>query len=1094
MNPTLHTRFQPAALSLSLLLAFGQLAHGATQTQVTTFSYTGYGELETRTQAPGDSWLQVITQYGYDAAGRPLSTKVTGQSETGQALPARGASQSYSADGRFVASRSNALGQGEAYSYHPVFGAPLTVTAVDGSVTRWEYDAAGRKTRELRPDGSIVSWVYSACNGNCSGQSSGQLTAAWSVSETVTDSNGQLAAPTVTRYYSASDLLLVSETLGFDGRTSIVRNEYDNQGRLSKQSKPYFAGQTAVYTLYEYDDRHRAKRQTAPDGTVTQIEYGADGNKQALVTIANALGQKTVKRYNSQQLLTEVRDALNQPLSYKYTPFGQLAQTVDVKGNTTTIEYDLYGRKTRLLDPNLGSWSYAYNSLGELSRQTDAKQQTSLLEYDLLGRLTKRSEADLISSWQYDSAANGIGKLAQASTSTGYLRSHQYDSVGREVQTTVTLGSDGSYSKQLGYDAAGRLSSVSYPTGLKVAYQYNANGYLQSLVNGSNPAKRYWLAETVDAAGRPTRVQLANGASAVNKSYDNRDHISSVDAGAAFKESYTYDGIGNLKTRNLQISAGTPYQYNESFAYDALNRLTKASGDNPVSTQDISYDALGNITYKSGVGYYSYPASGPGVVRPHAITVLKNLAGVETGYEYDANGNLLRNEGRSVSWTSYNLPNVLSGNGQSETYWYDAEHERIKQVSSQNGTQLYFNPGKGSGLFYEKTIATDGKIEHKQYLSVLGEVVGEVVKRDSPAVGQVAEEERYWVKDHLGSNRAVLGSNGQLLESLGFDAWGKRRYASGQTDAANPGIAGVTTDRGYTGHEHLDELGLINMNARIYDPLLGRFLSSDPEISAPDDLQDYNRYSYAWNNPLSYTDPSGERECENTCGPGEHYSFGGGKVAGTLSGRNLDRERGQKWENLERSIKEKQGAISGNIISQANLPGALVSLARDIKELRSLCGRCADTVGSFGVASDHLGLEPVGANPVDYASLGLAQITRAIAKIAMNVVKPAMPKVVYAESAVQAAKLAKSLASQQQVGELARGGGVVVAGAGTGTTLRDAPRLAAEYGGQPSDWAKISSSSYKAVDGVQIETHAYKNVKTGKTGRVVEPKSIKTFK
>ncbi|WP_147694240.1 RHS repeat domain-containing protein [Vogesella mureinivorans] len=289
-----------------------------------------------------------------------------------------------------------------------------------------------------------------------------------------------------------------------------------------------------------------------------------------------------------------------------------------------------------------------------------------------------------------------------------------------------------------------------------------------------------------------------------------------------------------------------------------MNRLTKASGDNPVSTQDIVYDELGNITYKSGVGSYSYPASGPGVVRPHALTALKGVDGIERGFEYDANGNLVRNENRLASWTSYNLPKTLEGYGQREEYWYDAEHERIKQVSSKYGTQLYFNTGKGSGLFYEKTIGTDGKVEHKHYLTTLGDVIGEVVKRDNPAAGQAAEEERYWVKDHLGSNRAIMGSSGQLLESLGFDAWGKRRYASGQTDAANPGIAGQTTDRGYTGHEHLDELGLINMNARIYDPLLGRFLSPDPEVTDEERMQNYNRYAYVMNNPLSYTDPSGE--------------------------------------------------------------------------------------------------------------------------------------------------------------------------------------------------------------------------------------------
>ena len=63
---------------------------------------------------------------------------------------------------------------------------------------------------------------------------------------------------------------------------------------------------------------------------------------------------------------------------------------------------------------------------------------------------------------------------------------------------------------------------------------------------------------------------------------------------------------------------------------------------------------------------------------------------------------------------------------------------------------------------------------------------------------------------------------------------------------------------GYTGHEHLPEFGLINMNARLYDPALGRFLSPDPVVQAPDDTQSFNRYSYCLNNPLRYTDPDGK--------------------------------------------------------------------------------------------------------------------------------------------------------------------------------------------------------------------------------------------
>ncbi len=80
-----------------------------------------------------------------------------------------------------------------------------------------------------------------------------------------------------------------------------------------------------------------------------------------------------------------------------------------------------------------------------------------------------------------------------------------------------------------------------------------------------------------------------------------------------------------------------------------------------------------------------------------------------------------------------------------------------------------------------------------------------------------------------------------------YDAWGK------QTEFSN---LEQVTNRGYTGHEHLPEFGLINMNARMYDPVLGRFLEVDPYVADNTWSQDFNRYSYARNNPLVYTDPN----------------------------------------------------------------------------------------------------------------------------------------------------------------------------------------------------------------------------------------------
>jgi RHS repeat-associated protein len=115
---------------------------------------------------------------------------------------------------------------------------------------------------------------------------------------------------------------------------------------------------------------------------------------------------------------------------------------------------------------------------------------------------------------------------------------------------------------------------------------------------------------------------------------------------------------------------------------------------------------------------------------------------------------------------------------------------------------------------------------------------------------------RYFHTDHLGSVVAVTNETGRVIERMAYDAWGKRRFTDGTSDNKDS-LVGLTTDRGYTEHEMLDELGIIHMNGRIYDPYIGRFMSADPIIQDPYELQSHNRYSYVMNNPLFYTDPSG---------------------------------------------------------------------------------------------------------------------------------------------------------------------------------------------------------------------------------------------
>jgi len=112
-------------------------------------------------------------------------------------------------------------------------------------------------------------------------------------------------------------------------------------------------------------------------------------------------------------------------------------------------------------------------------------------------------------------------------------------------------------------------------------------------------------------------------------------------------------------------------------------------------------------------------------------------------------------------------------------------------------------------------------------------------------------------RDYLGSVTHVATSAGVLVVEYSYDPWGRQRDPA-TLDIYEPGDEpDLFLGRGFTGHEHLDWCGLINMNARLYDPLYGRFLSPDPFVQTPDFSQNFNRYSYALNNPLKYIDPSG---------------------------------------------------------------------------------------------------------------------------------------------------------------------------------------------------------------------------------------------
>jgi len=204
-------------------------------------------------------------------------------------------------------------------------------------------------------------------------------------------------------------------------------------------------------------------------------------------------------------------------------------------------------------------------------------------------------------------------------------------------------------------------------------------------------------------------------------------------------------------------------------------------------------------------------------------------------------------DGRTLTWTPFNMPLAIAQGASTLTFTYDTEHGRVKQVAP-DGTTLYIND-TSAGLKTEKFIGASST-RWVNYVYAAGGIAA-VVNVDSVS----GTTTRYFHKDHLGSTAVITDESGAVVERLAYDAWGKRRNTNGADDPTNS-LTSLTT-RGFTGHEHLQAVALVHMNGRVYDPLLGRFLSADPFIQDAGNTQSLNRYSYVLNNPLAYTDPNG---------------------------------------------------------------------------------------------------------------------------------------------------------------------------------------------------------------------------------------------
>jgi RHS repeat-associated protein len=822
-------RAAAAIVALCIGAAWSTTAMALSITRTSSFAYDpGSGLITQQVVEPNTPSLRLETDTTYDAFGNKISVSTSGIDIT-----TRTSTTTYDTRGQFVVTNANALGQTETLQFDPRYGQPTSHTGPNGLTTTWTYDSLGRKTLEVRADGTRTAYSYGTCN-NCVGFSVYFVTATPLATDGATQ-NG----PISTVYFDSLDREVGRDTQGFNGSTVRARRNYDNLGRVQQTSRPFFIGVTKQWTTNAYDVLGRLTMSTAPDLSVTQMAYHG-----LTVVQTNALNQTRTVTKNARGDVVQVTDALTNSMYYTHDPLGNLLSTTDAAGNTVTATYDTRGRKISSSDPDLGAWTYNYDTLGETVSQTDAKGQTTSISYDLLGRQLQRVEPTMTSAWVYDTAPMGIGKIASASiiagAGAGYQRSYSYDQFGRLAQDASVINGT-TYAFSGTYDANGHLSTVHYPSGSSVQYSYNPLGYSSQLTDAV-AGQTLWTLNALDAEQHITQETAGNGV-VTTQSFDTpTGRLLTIGAAVAGNSnnavqnlSYTYDVLGNVLSR-------TDFNENvaESFTYDVLNRLTQssiASNISPIKT--FSYNAIGNLITKSDVGTYTYPASGSPL--PHAVTGVSGGA-ITTSFTYDGNGNQTSGNGRTVTWTSYNKPESITQGTQSVSFLDGPDHQRFMMTKSPGASTIYL---KSFGVQTELV-----GVAWVDFFSV-GNVL--VAQRTANASNGQLIAMRYIHTDNLGSISVLTDQNGNVAQQLSYDPWGKTRMPNG-ADGQPPASQ---TNLGFTGQEEVPVGGLVHLNGRVYDPLFGRMISADPTVPDPSNPQAWNRYSYVGNDPLTFTDPSG---------------------------------------------------------------------------------------------------------------------------------------------------------------------------------------------------------------------------------------------
>jgi RHS repeat-associated protein len=677
--------------------------------------------------------------------------------------------------------------------------------------------------------------------------------------------------------YSSTSFFKPTQTIDPLGRTTSFA--YINQIDLSAVTQTTRPGASTTIAQFSYNYQHRPLSYVNAAGQLTHYTYNAAGQ---LTSVTNPLNQTTTYNYDATGDLTSIVNANGATsASFTYDAYDRVATYTDSEGWTVSYNYDAANRITKItyldgtsdnytynrLDltsyqDRLGRiWTYTYNADRQLTASTDPVGQQTLFAYNPDGQLTSRTDPnDNVTQWTYDIEGRLITKTYADNSTVTYT----YENTTSRLASVLDALSQ---TKQYSYDEDNELTGVTYLNAVNptpnVGFTYDTHfPRLVSMTDGTGTTQYSYV-----PVGTPGALQLQQETpplanSSIAYAYDALGRVNSRTVAGAGPETFQYDALSrlvsdtnDLGTFTLAYLGQTDQITSRQLANSTLattwtylpnsgdRRLSGTSTTGLSAGQSTGFqfntDAEDQITAttETSDNTIAYPPSSTQQTASYnnlnQLTTLENPPPSSQTLTYDADGNLLSDGTHDFIWDAENrLVGITYPNqpAQATSFTYDGLGRRIAITST---------PAGGGTAVTSDDIWCGG--EPCQVRNNSGTVTRSYYAEGEFIPGSPSESE-YYAPDQLGSVRRVFTAT--QAPSYDYDTYGNPL----QTTAP-------LTDFGYAGMVNNADSGLDLTWHRVYDPVIGRWLSRDPlgETTDPEG----NLYPYTGNDPINLVDPYG---------------------------------------------------------------------------------------------------------------------------------------------------------------------------------------------------------------------------------------------